>query len=279
MPAWTDLGSGIRVRQSRAFAMNSVLLADREHAVLVDPGVLPAELDDLAAAVRGSGAREVALLFTHAHWDHVVGRAWWPGARTLGHHRLAAELLRDADAIRRAAAACAAGCGASWTRGFEPFAPDVPLAGGDAATLGPWRLEFHEAPGHCDSQLATLLPGHRVLIAADMLSDLEIPWLDRPPAVYRATLEKLRPLVEAGAAATLVPGHGAIARGDEVRARLACDLAYLDALEQGVRDARAARLGPDQAQARLAAMDYTGKGAAMDEVHRANVRLAWEAAG
>ena len=279
MTAWTDLGGGIRVRRSRAFAMNSVLLADRAHAVLVDPGVLPSELDDLAAAARGSGAREITLLFTHAHWDHVIGRAWWPGTRTLGHHRLAAELARDAAGILRDAAACAAGCGESWTRGFEPFAPDVALREGDATTLGPWRLEFLEAPGHCDSQLATLLPDHRTLLAADLLSDLEIPWLDRPPAVYRATLEKLRPLVEGDAVGTLVPGHGAVARGDEAHVRLARDLGYLDQLEQRVRAARTAGVTLDQAQARLAAMDYTGKGAAMDEVHRANVRIAWEAAG
>ena len=35
--AWTDLGDGVRVRRSRAFAMNSVLLLDEEHTVVVDP--------------------------------------------------------------------------------------------------------------------------------------------------------------------------------------------------------------------------------------------------
>ena len=44
---WTDLSGGIRVRQSRVFWMNSVLFAHPDHSVLVDPGVLPSELDEL----------------------------------------------------------------------------------------------------------------------------------------------------------------------------------------------------------------------------------------
>jgi hypothetical protein len=75
-----------------------------------------------------------------------------------------------------------------------------------------------------------------VLIAADMLSDIEIPTCNAAPAIYRATLAELEPLVEGGAVETLIPGHGAIARGrDAVRERLARDIAYLDTLESEVR--------------------------------------------
>jgi hypothetical protein len=50
--AWTDLGDGVVVRQSRAYAMNSVLLLDPEHTHGRGSGVLPSELDDLAAVAR-----------------------------------------------------------------------------------------------------------------------------------------------------------------------------------------------------------------------------------
>jgi glyoxylase-like metal-dependent hydrolase (beta-lactamase superfamily II) len=99
MTPWTDLGGGVLVRQSRVFWMNSVLLLDREHAVLVDPGVLPSELDEIAAAVSAAGPRTVSIVFTHSHWDHVLGRPWWPQADTVGHAGLGAELQRDAAAI------------------------------------------------------------------------------------------------------------------------------------------------------------------------------------
>jgi glyoxylase-like metal-dependent hydrolase (beta-lactamase superfamily II) len=278
MNPWTDLGGGVRVRQSRAYWMNSVALLDREDAVLVDPGVLPSELDDLAAAVRDVAPGALTLVFTHAHWDHVIGRAWWPEAVSVGHARLAEELRRAAAVILRDVAGCAREHGEPWDRGFEPFAPDVTVQGGAALALGPWRLVLREAPGHCNSQVTVHLPDRGLLIAGDMLSDREIPWLDREPAAYRTTLRALLPLAEGGAIGTLIPGHGAIARGPEALGRLHRDLDYLDALEAGVRAARNAGLTLEQAQARLAAMDYLGRGAAypMDDVHRENVRCAWE---
>ncbi len=79
--SWTDLGGGIQVRHSAAFRMTSTVLLDRDHAVVVDPGVLPSELDDLARVVGKANPAEVTLILTHPHWDHVVGRAWFPDAR------------------------------------------------------------------------------------------------------------------------------------------------------------------------------------------------------
>src|SRR6266581_2477635 len=90
--SWTDLGEGLRVRQSRAYRMNTLVLLDPRHTVIVDPGVLPSELDDLAATVSDRRPAEVTLVFSHAHWDHVLGRPWWPRASTLAHAGLAAEL-------------------------------------------------------------------------------------------------------------------------------------------------------------------------------------------
>ena len=278
MTAWTDLGGGVRVRQSRVFRMNSALLLDREHAVLVDPGVLPSELDDLAAVVREARPRALTLVFTHSHWDHVLGRPWWPQAGSVGQAGLGAELRRDAAAILAEACGHAARFGEAWSHGFQPFEPDLTVEGERSLALGPWRLVLREARGHCDSQITVLLPDRGLLIAGDLLSDLEIPWLDRKPAAYGATLRGLLRLAEGGGIATLVPGHGTIASGPEALERIHRDLGYLDALESGVRNAHRAGHSPEETQARLAAMDYPGKGAAypMDDVHRENVRITWE---
>ncbi len=279
---WTDLGHGIRIRQSSQYWMNSTLLAGQGHAVLVDPGVLPHELDDIAAAVRETRAERVTLVFTHAHWDHVLGRPWWPWAATVGHARLGAELARVRDAILREAVEHAAGADERWERGFEPFEPDTPVSGERTLALGPFEAIARESPGHCDSQVTLHLPALGLLLAGDMLSDLEIPWLDREPDAYRRTLAALLRLAEDGAFEILIPGHGAIGHGRAaVLARLRRDLGYLAALEEGVRAARAAGLGLEATQERLAAMEYTGKGAAypMDDVHRGNVRIAWERSG
>lgn len=277
MSAWTDLGGGVRVRQSRAYAMNSVLLLESDHAVLVDPGVLPSELDDLVVASRA--ATGVGLVFTHSHWDHVLGRPWWPRASVVAHAGLAAALAGHAAAIAADADACTRGLGEPWMRGFTPFAPDVATRGETGVTHGPWRLVLRDAPGHCDDQVTVHLPARRLLVVGDMLSDLEIPWLDREPAVYRRSVTDILRLVEAGEVETLVPGHGAIAVGAAAaRERIRRDLRYLEALEEGVREARAGGLALEQARARLAAIapGDCGTDFPLADVHLENLRLAWE---
>ncbi len=257
---WTDLGGGIQVRQSAAFQMNSVLLLAPEHAVLVDPGVLASELDDLAERVRRAKPDAVTLVFTHAHWDHVLGRPWWPEAKTFAHDRFAAAVRREQTHIGAEIEALAARHGETWDRGFAPFRPGRAVSGLHYTRVGPWRLVFRDAPGHTDSQLTLHLPGARLLIAADMLSDIEIPMLDGPCAPYRRTLEELAPLAEHGAIEILIPGHGAIARGrDAVVERLRRDLDYLARLEAEVSSARRAGLTKEAMRERLAAMDYGGR--------------------
>ncbi len=278
--AWTALADGIHVRQSRAFWMNSTVLLDSEHTVIVDPGVLPSELDDIARLVNQAEPEQVTLLFTHGHWDHVLGKPWWPRARLLAHDRAAAEMRAGEAKIRGEAEALAAQHGESWPRPFAPPRVDDAVSGQRFLKLDPWSLVLRDAPGHCDSQLTVHLPDPGLLIAADMLSDLEIPILNAAPSVYRRTLETLRPLAEGGAFEALVPGHGSPAVGRaEVAARLRADLEYLRALERGVAEARAAGLSLEAAQERLAAMEYVGKHSDVcptESLHRDNVKFAWE---
>lgn len=273
-PVWTDLWDGVRVRQSRAFRMNSVVLDGGDHALVTDPGVLPSELDDLAASVAHVEPRTVVLLFTHAHWDHVLGRPWWPEARTVGHDRLAAELRRDHSTIVEKSDALASEHGETFERRFAPFRPDLEVSGLHFRTLGDWRMVFRDAFGHCDSQMTIHLPERRLLIAADLLSDIEIPFLNRPPRAYRETLEALQPLAAGGAIETLVPGHGAIAQGKtEVLDRIARDLDYLARLEREVEAARARGLTSAEAAEQIAPWPGVERDPAypMSSHHRENV--------
>src|SRR5262245_46071432 len=278
--AWTDLGDGILVRQSKAFAMNSVVLANAEHTILVDPGILPSEMDDLAGLVREAEPKQITLFFTHAHWDHVLGRPWWPKAKTLAHDRFAAEVRAERAGILADIENLAQEHGEPWTQGFEPFAPDLAVSGLKFLPLGPWRLVMRDAPGHSSSQLSCHLPAHGLLIVADMISDIEPPMLDGPCSVFRKTLEGLMTLAENGAITTVLPGHGAIARGEtECIARLLQDGLYLTELEVGVNLAIDNGQSLESVQQTLTAMEYTGKGSPTyptDKFHLENIRFAYE---
>ena len=73
-----------------------------------------------------------------------------------------------------------------------------------------------------------------MLIAGDMLSDIEVPlpfWPDDLVA-YRRGLDRLEQA--AGAAEFVVPGHGSV--GTDAADRLAADTALLRAAERGVAD-------------------------------------------
>jgi glyoxylase-like metal-dependent hydrolase (beta-lactamase superfamily II) len=276
---WTDLGGGVRVRQSRAYWMNSTVLLDRAHTVVVDPGVLPSEIEDIAAVVKSASPERVSIFFTHGHWDHVLGRPFFPRALTIAHRRAAETIAEEVAKIRKEADDIAAEHGERWPSAFEPFQPDLAIVGNQKLQVGPWLLELYAAPGHCDSQLAAHLPARRLLIAADMLSDIEIPLLDARASVYKRTLEGLRGIFERGEVELLIPGHGAIAdRRALARERLERDLEYLATLESRCARARLKGTPLEALQEELSAMDYVGKGAqySMDQAHRRNVKFAYE---
>jgi glyoxylase-like metal-dependent hydrolase (beta-lactamase superfamily II) len=78
------------------------------------------------------------------------------------------------------------------------------------------------------------LPDTGVLVAGDMLSDIEIPLLDTdasdPLGDYRAGLRRLATVP---GVRWLVPGHGHVAGAGEYRRRLDADVRYLDLLAAG----------------------------------------------
>ena len=119
-------------------------------------------------------------------------------------------------------------------------ASDVPL---DLVALvtplpadgGPVPGAVLEHDAHAVGHAAILLADRGVLLAGDMLSDVLIPLLDpRRPGQVDAYESALDRLAEAAADVdVVVPGHGAVAEGPEVAARLAADRAYIDALRRG----------------------------------------------
>jgi len=235
-----QVADGVWVRQSSWVWSNAVVVRGEGGLVLVDPGIDGSELDRLAddvdRLVELLGVPVVAGFSTHPHWDHLLWHSRFgdvPRYATPTGARVAGEARERARAM---AAQSASGVPLELVGLLTP----LPADGGGL----PGEIVEHEAhaPGHA----AVLLADHGVLLAGDMLSDVLIPMLDprRPDQLgaYETALDRLGEA--AGHVDVLVPGHGAVARGPEVAARLAADRAYLDALRRG-REPADARLGQE----------------------------------
>jgi glyoxylase-like metal-dependent hydrolase (beta-lactamase superfamily II) len=210
-----QVADGVWVRQSEWVLSNAVVVRGEDGLILVDPGIDGFDLNQLADELDRLGIPVVAGFSTHPHWDHLL---WHP---------------RFGDLPSYATAACASAAGQARERGQKMAAESasgIPLELLGLVTPlpadgGPVAGEILEHRAHAIGHAAVLLADRSVLLAGDMLSDVLIPILDRrrPGQVdaYEAALDRLSEA--AGHVDVLVPGHGAVARGPEVAARI-CSL-------------------------------------------------------
>jgi len=220
-----QVADDVWVRQSEWVWTNSIVVRGDEGLVVIDPGIHGSELEDLADEVDRLGIPVVAGLSTHPHFDHLL----WHG--------------RLGDVPRYATAACAQVAGEARERAQAMAAEEatgvplelVALVTPLPADGGPVPGEIIEHRAHAVGHVAVLLADRGVLLAGDMLSDVLIPLFDPRQddqvGAYETALDRLGEAAEQ--VDVVVPGHGAVAEGPEVAARLAADRAYIDALRRG----------------------------------------------
>jgi glyoxylase-like metal-dependent hydrolase (beta-lactamase superfamily II) len=221
----SQVADGVWVRQSEWVWSNSIVVRGDGGLILVDPGINGAELDQLADDLEQLDLPVVAGFSTHPHWDHLLWHSRFgdvPRYATLAGAQVAGEARERAQAM---AAESATGIP------LELVARTTPLP----ADGGPVPGEIIEHDAHAIGHAAVLLADRGVLIAGDMLSDVLVPLLDpRRPDQLDAYETSLNRLDEAAKNVDVViPGHGAVAQGPEVAARLATDQAYIAARQRG----------------------------------------------
>jgi glyoxylase-like metal-dependent hydrolase (beta-lactamase superfamily II) len=235
----TQVAEGVLVHQSELLQNNTAVVQGRAGVLLIDPGITGDEMTCLANDLSELGQPVVAGFSTHPDWDHVLWHAELGEAPRYGTARCAAfmrDLRSNADWKARAA------------EGLPPeIAEATPLdlfgliAGLPADTAQiPWdgpRVRIIEHPAHAPGHAALLIEERSVLVAGDMLSDVFIPMLDDfdgtndPIEEYLVGLQLLEGVADD--VDVLIPGHGSVARADQVRARIQLDRAYIHALRDG----------------------------------------------
>lgn len=220
----------VLVGTSAIWQTNCLLVHSGEESFLVDSPLLPEELEALAGVAEHVGWQVSGLLATHGDWDHLLGRLAFPGAALGCAETTAARLTGEP------------GAGARSLRAFDDqqyVERPAPLSLGQVQALpvpgsleiGANEIELHPADGHTKDGMALLAGWAGVLACGDYLSAVEIPTFFEAggsPSAYRATLERLAPLVERSE--RVVPGHGPVLERNRALEILEEDLRYLEEL-------------------------------------------------
>jgi glyoxylase-like metal-dependent hydrolase (beta-lactamase superfamily II) len=181
---------------------NCAIVADpsTREAVVIDPGDEP---DRILEALAGAGLRAVALIHTHAHFDHM-------GSSALIKRITGAPILMHASDRPLYQNLTVQG----QTFGLTLEAPgiiDRTLVGGDRVACGKGELEVIHTPGHTPGSLCFRMPGENgdVLFSGDTLFRRSIGRTDLWGGSTPQILESIRDrLLTLPGGVRVIPGHG-----------------------------------------------------------------------
>jgi glyoxylase-like metal-dependent hydrolase (beta-lactamase superfamily II) len=236
-----QVADGLRIHSSEFCESNAVVVDGTDGVLVIDPGVLATEMECLANDLAGTAIE--AGFSTHPHWDHLLWHA------SLG------------DAPRHATALAATTARERLANGIDaqrlgiPDGVDLDMVGGtsglpEGASTIPWNgpaIRIIEHNAHASGHAALWLEDACVLVAGDMLSDVLVPLLDftdpsDPIQHYLDALDGLE--VVADGVDVVIPGHGSVGDGTELRTRIARDRAYVTALRES-KTPDDPRIGPN----------------------------------
>jgi glyoxylase-like metal-dependent hydrolase (beta-lactamase superfamily II) len=254
------------------YTTNSGIFYSDGAGCLIDPAVLPVDMRGIRHLLAEQRIKPENLVITHYHYDHVLGPEHFPDVRVIAQS--ASQTALSSIDIDRLIAHVRQLESEHTIRRIKPFRipePDLTFERRMAVRVADLELELIHAPGHAPDQCVIYQPDAGILWAADMLSDLEIPFVYENLADYQQTLDDLKELD----VKILVPGHGQLTENPmEIRKRFKEDIAYLAELRQRVEAAAASGKTLEETQTACEDMHFKHQ---KDNAgpHRINVEIAY----
>jgi len=190
-PNWVDEGA-------ISLGVASYAIVAGERALVHDTHVSLAHGRMIRAALEAEGVRQITVLLSHWHLDHVAGTGAFAGCEVLATARTAAHLEARREAIEAGTL--------EGPPAIAPLAmPTRTFAGRMDFELGPRRLQFIEANIHSDDAAVVWDPAARLLLAGDTVEDT-VTYVDEPGS-FPEHLRDLDRLLALGPERVL-PAHG-----------------------------------------------------------------------
>lgn len=243
---------------------NSLVVVAENEVLLVDPKFPPVSRQLRRWIRRTSGAPVTRVVNTHYHYDHTQGNVLYPEAAIFAHEKVPHLMLSRDNAFNSR----------SWWERHRDAVPSETLDGGEHRLKVGDRevMLFHPGQAHTGGDLVVSLPDHGIVASGDLVFNGYYPFLDvdEDGVSLPDLIEAVRNLARSHPTAVFIPGHGPLARADDLHHHAD----YLEQLYESVARACADGLSEDEA---VRQVDLSGwKFSVLPTFHRG--RLSWSTA-
>ncbi len=201
--------------------VNAGFVRTGKGVLVVDTFASLDEGKDLLAAALSGGGQVTATVYTHEHFDHLVGSTVFPPGGVIASEGTARgveqEMARDREALAK-----------------EGIAPKAPTLVFETKIRLPWEPEVvvAELGGHAEGSSVVYVPEHKVLFSGDLVFRGRAAWVGgMRPERWLAALRAL----EGWDVEVVIPGHGPIG-GREVLSEQRVWLERFLARARGLRE-------------------------------------------
>jgi hydroxyacylglutathione hydrolase len=225
----------VTIFRSALYQLNSTVVCTEDAIIVVDPAYLPEEVAEIRRFVDTiRGKRQVSLIFTHSHYDHIVGYKAFDADKVFMSKKMAESTNKEL-AVEKVLEFDEQ---LYLQRSYPILYPEgtfFVFRDGVQYRQGNTKMTFYTAPGHSDDGIMIVIWQLGVLIAGDYLSNIEFPFIYDSSNEYIETLEKLTRIHDRNWFTRLIPGHGdpALTINDWLQRRIE-GLAYIYALRESI---------------------------------------------